>query len=55
MLHKIGGNLYEAIDWLYVDKHNPRSGSAGDTHERRYFVPYNPFAYTNGVLRPENI
>ncbi|HLM01711.1 MAG TPA: SMI1/KNR4 family protein [Pyrinomonadaceae bacterium] len=55
MLHKIGSNLYEAIDWLCVYRHNPHSGSVGETHVQRYFVPYNPFGYTHGVLRPENI
>lgn len=55
MLHKIGRNLYEAIDWLCVYRHNPHSGSVGETHKKRFFVPNNPFAYTHGVLRPENI
>ena len=55
MLHQIGSNLYEAIDWLCVYRHNPHSGSVGETHERRYFVPDNPFAYTHGVLRPKDI
>lgn len=55
MLHKIGGNLYEAIDWLCVYRHNPHSGSVGETHERRYFVPDNPFQYTHGVLFPEDV
>jgi hypothetical protein len=53
MLHKIGSNLYEAIDWLCVYRHNPHSGSVGETHERRYFVPNNPFMYSDGVLRPK--
>lgn len=55
MLHKIGSNLYEAIDWLCVNRNNPHSGSVGETHERRYFVPNNPFMSTHGILRPENI
>jgi len=54
-LHKIGNNLYEAIDWLCVYRHNPHSGSVGETHEKRYFVPCNPFSNTYGILRPENI
>jgi hypothetical protein len=55
MLHLIGSSLYEAINWLCVYRHNPYSGSVGETHERRYFVPDNPFAYTHGVLLPEDI
>lgn len=55
MLHKIGGNLFEAIDWLCIYRHNPDSGSVGETHDKRYFVPANPFQDTNGVLVPENI
>jgi hypothetical protein len=55
MLHKIGDNLYEAIDWLCIYRHNPHSGSVGETHEKRYFVPDNPFAHTHGILRPKNI
>ena len=55
MLHRIGSNLYEAIDWLCVPRHNPQSGSVGEMHERRYFVPYNSFASTHGVLWPEDI
>lgn len=52
-LYKIGNNLYEAIDWLCVER-NFDTGGVGETHEQRYFVPDNPFAYTHGVLRPEN-
>ena len=55
MLYKIGSNLYEAIDWLCVSRYNPHSGIVGETHESRYFVPYNPFMETNGVLLPEHI
>lgn len=55
MLYLIGTNLYEAIDWLCVSHHNPKSGSVGETHERRYFVPNNPFMKTNGILRPKDI
>ncbi len=54
MLYKIGGNLYEAIDWLCVERKS-ETGFVGETHEKRYFVPDNPFAYTHGVLRPNNI
>lgn len=55
MLYSIGRNLYEAIDWLCVYRNNPHSGSVGETHERRYFVPYNSFTATYGLLRPKNI
>jgi hypothetical protein len=55
MLHKIGSNLYEAIDWLCVYRDNPHSGNVGETHERRYFVPDNPFGYTHGIIFPENV
>ena len=55
MLYRIGSNLYEAIDWLCVSRHNPHSGSVGETHDRRYFVPDNPLAYTHGVLWPESV
>ena len=53
MLYRIGSNLYEAIDWLCIARHNPQSGSVGETHKQRYFVPANPFARTHGVLIPE--
>lgn len=49
----IGSDLYEAIDWLCVSRHNPDSGRVGETHDRRYFVPDNPYAYTHGTLRPQ--
>ena len=39
MLYRIGSNLYEAVDWLCVSRFCPTSGSVGETHERRYFVP----------------
>jgi len=54
MLYRIGSNLYEAIDWLCVGR-NSDTGGVGETHEQRYFVPYNPFQYTNGILRPEEV
>jgi hypothetical protein len=53
--HRIGANLYDAIDWLCVYRHNPHSGSVGETHERRYFVPWNPVLETREWLVPENI
>jgi len=53
LLHRIGSNLYEAIDWLCTSRDNPHSGSVGETHKRRYFVPSNPLARTHGVLVPE--
>lgn len=52
MLYEIGSNLYEAIDWLCVS-HSTATGFVGQTHERRYFVPYNPLQYHHGVLKPE--
>lgn len=55
MLHNIGTNLYEAIDWLCISRHNPHSGSVGETHKQRYFIPSNPFARTHGVLIPEEL
>ncbi len=54
MLYEIGQDLYEAIDWLCVER-NCDTGSVGESHEKRYFVPDNPFAYTHGILRPEKI
>lgn len=54
MLHNIGSSLYEAIDWLCVYRHNPRSGSVGETHQKRYFIPDNPFQITNGIIFPKN-
>ncbi|HEX8396414.1 MAG TPA: SMI1/KNR4 family protein [Pyrinomonadaceae bacterium] len=49
--YKIGSNLYEAFEWLsdYGNSH------LGNTDERIYFIPDNPFQYTNGVLYPEDI
>ena len=55
MSHRIGANLYDAIDWLCVSRHNPHSGNVGETHERRYFVPWNPLLKTHPWLVPENI
>ncbi len=55
MLHIIGKDLYEALDWLCTYRQNPHSGSVGETHEKRYFVPNNPLAYHHGVLWPKNI
>ena len=52
MLYEIGSNLYEAIDWLCVS-HNKETGYVGETHERRYFVPYNPLQDDHGILKPE--
>ena len=52
MLYEIGSNLYEAIDWLCVS-HSTETGHVGETHERRYFVPYNPLQYDHGILKPE--
>ena len=54
MSHRIGSNLYDAIDWLCVYRHNPHSGSVGENHERRYFVPWNPLAETHGWLIPQD-
>ena len=48
-------DAYDAIDWLCVHRHNPHSGSVGETHERRYFVPWNPLLKTHPWLVPENI
>lgn len=55
MSYKIGTDLYEAIDWLCEHRHNPQSGSVGEHHEKRYFVPDNPLASEHGILWPENI
>jgi hypothetical protein len=55
MLHRIGSNLYEAIDWLCVRRFNPHSGSVGETHEKRYFVPYNPLQYDHGIIFPQGL
>jgi hypothetical protein len=55
MLHRIGSNLHEAIDWLCFSRHNPHSGSVGEMHEKQYFAPYNPLARKYGVLWPENV
>jgi hypothetical protein len=55
MLHKIGSNIYEALDWLCVYRHNPHSGSVGETHETRYFVPYNELWESDGGMSlPKN-
>lgn len=54
MLYRIGNTLYEALDWLSVYRGSD-TGSVGETHERRYFVPYNPFVETHGWLVPTNI
>ena len=51
--HIIGTNLYEAIDWLCVSRHDTKSGSIGEEHVERYFVPYNPWAYEHGHIVPE--
>ena len=54
MLHRIGSNLYEAIDWLCVSRFCETSGSVGETHERRYFVPWNHLVETHGWIFVEN-
>jgi len=54
MLYKIGTDLYEVIDWLCTD-HSYPTGFVGEEHRLQYFVPHNPFAYTHGRIRPENI
>ena len=53
--HLVGSNLYDAIDWLCVYRHNPQSGSVGENHDRRYFVPWNPLAETHGWLIPQGV
>jgi hypothetical protein len=55
MSHRIGVNLYDAINWLCVSRYNPQSGSVGENHERRYFVPWNPLAATHGWLVPKDV
>jgi|GEM_PF-1587058 len=50
-LYKVGSNLYEAIDWL-SNKNNSHP-SWKNRRLQRYFVPDNPFKYSNGVLRPD--
>ncbi len=52
MLYKIGSNLYEAFDWLCVQE-NDAAGGTEESLRRRMFVPDNPLACTNGVIRPE--
>lgn len=54
MLYQIGSNLYEAIDWLCVSRFCETSGSIGETHERRYFVPWNPLVETRGWIFVED-
>ncbi|HEY2848159.1 MAG TPA: SMI1/KNR4 family protein [Pyrinomonadaceae bacterium] len=52
MPYQIGPDVYEAIDWLCT-AHRNATGSVGEEHQKRYFVPSNPFAYDHGILRPE--
>ena len=54
MLYRIGNNLYEAIDWL-CEYRRSETGSVGETHKRRYFVPWNRFVETDGWLIPKGI
>jgi len=54
MLYICGTNLYEAIDWLCVSRQSD-TGSVGETHEQRYFVPWNPLVVKEGWLVPKNI
>jgi len=53
MLYRIGSDLYEAIDWLCVSR-SYDTGSVGETHERRYFVPWNRLVETHGWIFVEN-
>lgn len=50
--YKIGKDLYEVFDWL-VAEGSKAAGGNEESWKRRMFVPYNPFAYTNGIIRPE--
>jgi len=50
--HRIGRDLYEALDWLVAEG----SRAAGGTEEslkRRMFVPHDPLRYGREVIRPE--
>ncbi|HEX8198435.1 MAG TPA: SMI1/KNR4 family protein [Pyrinomonadaceae bacterium] len=50
--YRIGSNLYEAFDWL-VAKGSQAAGGTEESLKWRVFVPDNPFAYSNGVIRPD--
>ena len=50
MIYKIGSNLYEALDFDW--NLNPEDF---DFRRQIYFVPDNPFAYTHGVIFPEDV
>ena len=50
IIYKIGTNLYEGLefDWNC----NPEDF---DFRKQKYFIPDNPFAYTHGVIYPEEV